>query len=469
MYTQKAFAKIQSLVDNSNGAIASVGELSPLGWSFAREKTHYASSEFPGVALTVFSSKRTQVVGNNIVAEYVEPDVLVESRIIEIVSWIHLGAQGGRFNQNPDDFEGSIINYWGGQIEYKGNGRMVGVAGAYYPTWIDFNLKNQEEESRYKIWFANESFVNEYDEYINVVVPPVPELDKLIDGFTEVTGLASLVTMPEIMNRVNLAREEFPETVIRTVTFDWVNPLNRTQRIPFDWTVVIYGLAGDNIDNIKESIRDYIDETSEFPRSEWEKYFPEIYTSTEFIITPMFNNYSIPNRRLETGLYSPVATVHDLIEVSKLTCKGEHYTPEHIARYVTSVPSLYKQLATAVVPGPNNRDGSKMFLHVFPDYINQRATDLDWGRMASVTREFINMFNTMLRHAEELTDISTVPRGFNRTVREGVIYLSQSYMNIQYLVVSKHSLNDPATGIPDLLVDGDGYQLTDGVDPLVGG
>ncbi len=468
MYTQKAFAKIQSLVDNSLGAIATVGELSPLGWSFAREKTHFASSDYPAVGLSVFSSKRITGTGNNAVAEYVEPDQLLVSRIIEIVNWVHIDAQAGRFGQNSDNFRTSFLNVWGERCELNGSGKMVGVNNAWYPTWIDFNLKGLEEESRFKIWFSDGAFVNEYDEYEIVVVPPVAQIDDLIKGFVETTTLKSKITMTEIVQRLNLAREDYPETAVRTDSFDWVNPLNRSQRIPFDWTTIIWGMAGDNIDNRKEAIRDYIDANSSIPRSEWEKYFPELYTSTEFIIVPMFKNFSIPNRRLETGLYSPVITIHDIVEVSKLAVRGERYTPEHVERHVTTVPSLFKQLSLAVTPGPNNREGTKRFVDVFPDYINQRSTDTDYGRMGAVTREFVDLLNTMLRHAEELTDISTVPRGFNRTVREGLVYLSQSYMNVQYLVLSKHSINDPETGIPAVLVDGDGYILSADDEPLVG-
>ena len=468
MYTQKAFAKIQSLIDNALGVISPIGELSPRGWSFSREKTHYSSADYPGVSLSVFHSERIVGVGADAVSEYVEPDPVLESRIIQIVSWIHQNAQAGRFNQNPDDFETSMIDYWGEQIDYIANGRMVGVEGSYYPTWVDFKLTDLEEESRFKVWFSDEAFVNEFDHYQNLVVPPVADLDSLIAGYAEVSAVKSTVSMVEIMDRINTTRDIYPETTIRTLTFNWTNPLNRTQKIPFDWSAIIYGLAGDNVDNVKEAIRDYIDANSENPRSVWEQYFPEIYTSTEFIVTPMFNHYSIPNRRLSTGLYSPAITVHDLIEISKLACKGEGYTEEFVARHVTSVPSVYKQLALAVTPGPNNREGSERFANVFPDYINQRSTDEEFGRMSSITRDFVIMLNTMLRHAETLSDISTVPRGYNRTIREGIVYLSQSYKDVQYLVVSKHSLNDPSTGIPNILTDGDGYILTDGETELVG-
>jgi hypothetical protein len=67
----------------------------------------------------------------------------------------------------------------------------------------------------------------------------------------------------------------------------------------------------------------------------------------------------------------------------------------------------------------------------------------------------------MLRYAEAMTPQSSVPREHTRTVRDGIIYLSRTYDRVQYLVVTKFSLNDPTTGIPDLLLDGDGYTLTD--------
>lgn len=469
MYTQKAFVKIQALVDNAFGVIAPVGELSPLGWTFAREKTHYNNADMPGLAISVFSSYRHVTNGNVTTRTYVEPDAVFEAKVIEILYWVHQNAQAGRFSQNVDDFRTQMLNRFGERIDLYNSGRMVGSNGAWYPSSIDWKFTDEQEDNRLKIWFANEQFVNEYDEYDIVVVPPIVDIDRFFEGYTAVKTIHSQVKMSEIMNRVTLAKEDNPESNIVTLSFDWVNPNNRQQRLPFDWTSIIYGLAGDNTDNMKQAIIRYIEEHSTHPRSEWEAIFPDIFTATEFIVTPMWNHYAIPNRQLEAGLYSPVVPVFDATALTELTSKGEGYTQEHVTRNLYILPSLYKQVALAVVPGPNNRVGFTRFNEVFPDYLNYRSTDTDWGRMSTKTRAFIQVLNTLLNHAETLTDVSTVPRGYNRTVRDGVVYISIIHDNIQYLVVSKHSLNDPATGIPDLLVDGDGYTLTDGTDPLIAG
>lgn len=471
MYKQKAFVEIPALKDNSVAAISPVGELSPLARSFEKEKTHYTNVDYLGIEINVFSSIRYSGSSTNQTAEYVVPDPVSEARVIEIASWIHRQAQSGRYNQSADDFTTEFIDYWGAAVELLGTGRMVGKDIAWYPSWVEISVIDEvfEETQVYKLWFSDESFINEYDEYEISVVPPVANIDSLIDDFEVVQGIKSRFSMTEVMGRVASTRGDYPATTTTSSMFNWTNPHNQNQKIPFEWTTIIWGAAGESVDNIKEAIRNYIADNSEHPVEVWQEHFPEIYSSTEFIFTAMMNHYSIPNRRLETGLYSPTPTLHDQLEYAKLTCKGDSYTPDHIVRNATAFPTLYKQAFCTVVPGPNNRPSAKRFAQVFPDYINAKSTDVDSGRMTAKTREFVTAINSMIRFAEELTDVSSVPRGYNRTIREGVVYISKSIDNIQYLVVTKHSLNDPDVGIPDLLTDGDGWSLTDGESPLVGG
>ena len=67
--------------------------------------------------------------------------------------------------------------------------------------------------------------------------------------------------------------------------------------------------------------------------------------------------------------------------------------------------------------------------------------------MKEATRVFINtILDPMLMHAEELTLNSGVPAGFNRVVRDGVVYIARSYNKFLYLVVTKYSVNQLTGG-----------------------
>jgi len=67
--------------------------------------------------------------------------------------------------------------------------------------------------------------------------------------------------------------------------------------------------------------------------------------------------------------------------------------------------------------------------------------------MNQKTRVWINtILDPMLMHAEEMTVNSGVPAGFNRVIRNGIVYLAKSYDKFLYLVVTAYSVNKLADG-----------------------
>lgn len=455
MYILKAFAQINPLINNTLATVAPLGELGPIGWSYSREKAIHASVASPGILLNTFTSNQDGVK--------VAPDSVFATEVIDVIGWIYQEAAAGRFSQNRDSFQTRFITQFGEDISLNDSGAMVNGVNIWCPAYIDFSFK-AGPTNRVKVWMSGDAFINEYDDYEIFVVSPVDDLDVFFGSYATVKNAVAELTVPELMAKVNQVKGGYPETNVVTNTFDWIDDLDRTLKVPVNWTVVIYGAAGDNLDNIKQAIVQYILANTTHTREEWEVIFPDIFTSTEFILTPMWNNYSIPNMQLQTGLYSTIVPMKDALNLSKLTCKGTGYTDAHIEDSLQVFPTIYKQLAIAAVGGPKNRDGIDKFNRQWRDYLSVPSTWSDFLRMDDATRNFVIQMNTMLLHAESMTPTSSVPREHSRTIREGIMYLSKTIDRVQYLVVTKYSLNDATTGVGDVLTDGDGYRLIDDED-----
>jgi hypothetical protein len=468
MISLKGFAQISSLVDNQATVTAPIGELTPLSKSFAREQATYVTADVRGIELIAFQIK----VGEEVLTDWnngtIDPQMGTDfqthvSDMLTILQWIHVQGATGRFNQNVDNFKSQYIAQWGETYALENCGAMATGTGMWIPSWVEITrVVTGAAPNSNKIWLAGEAFESQYDGFEILPVPPIASIDDFFTSYTHIKNLLAAITLTETMKNVNIVKDGYPDTNVITTSFEFIDPLNRALRLPVDWTVVVYGSAGENLDNIKEAIIGYVLANSTQPRVKWEAIFPDIFHATEFIVTPMWNNYSIPNRELEAGMYSPAVPVNDALVLATITAKGTGYTPEHISKVLQIVPNTYKQIGLAIVGGVNNRNGVNQFNRQFKDYLSLASTHLDFQRMDIKTRGFIVMLSGMLRFAESMTPQSSVPREHTRTVREGVIYLSRTYDRIQYLVVTKYSLNDPATGIPDLLLDGDGYTLTDG-------
>lgn len=449
MYKLKAFCQIAALIDNTVDVVSPIGELSDRAWTYGRNKEKLNSASAPGHTLVVFSSKREGV------AEQTNP--VLAGELLLVSKWAYERALAGQFTASAESFRTAFIQQWGTKYSIHSVGQMVqGGQNLWLPGVIEIHAI-ANDTLQYKLWFASETFEQQYDEYHIEVVPPVQELDVFFLGRTAVITALADFTHELKMARVQEIQEVYPETYISGPMYEWfdpTDPTDKTRRIATYWTPMIYGIAGNNVDAIKEAIRDYILDNSTHTKEEWAEIFPEIFTSTEFVFVPLWGNYSIPNRELEAGLYSSVTNMNAGKAQLKRLVKGEGYTEEYLDSNAEVFGASHKAITVTVAGGPHNRDGITSFVQRYYDYINVDSTSLDFMRMNPETRRFVLALAEMLAVAEEMTPDSAVPVKFTRLVREGVLYVSYTLDRFQLIVASKYSYTDESlsggTGEPVL-------------------
>lgn len=437
----KAFAHIGALSDNAPGVVAPVGELSKLSLTFVKENTLHVSADFPEETLVGFSYKEDDVV------KPVPAQTAYES--LKAVNWVYIQAKLGSFTEIKDVFQQKFITQFGDTFDFIDSGRMIQFQSYWAPEYIIIAPKDKSISESWRIWFADDSFFNEYDEFEIVPVVPLIPLDQFFNDYDTVKGLIDNLQQSDLFARIQTARGIYPETYQRSDVFTWQQADNHALKIDTDWVTLVYGAAGNNLDAVKEALRDYIlaPGNSTHTRDEWAEIFPDIFTSTEFIITPLWQLPAIPGGDRQTGTFSGI-TQHKIARaLCYLTCKGVKYNNAHIDEVISSVPSQYRSLMLAVVGGPENREGIDVLNEVFPDFMNVPTTHIDFGMMSETTRVWINtILDPMLMHAEEMTVNSGVPAGFNRVIRDGVVYLAKSYKKFLYLVVTQYSVNKLTAG-----------------------
>lgn len=441
MYKLKAFSVIAALIDNTRATVAPVGELSPMALTYAREKEYLNSAGAPGHTLVAFSSHRD---GEN---EQVDP--VLASELLLINKWVYEEALAGTFSPSSESFRIAFIQAFGDKYSLWTTGQMVEAgSNIWIPAVIE--IREQADDAlQYKLWYATDVFEQQFDEYEIKVVGPVEDLDVFFAGRTQVQNALGAMTHDLTIEKIMEAKEGYPETFLQGEMFEWFDPVDPTdveRRIKTYWTPIIYGIAGRNIDAIKEAIRDYILENSEHTKDEWAALFPEIFTSTEFLFAPLFGNYSVTNRELEAGLYSSVTNVMaGLAELKRLT-RGEGYDDEYIEGNAEVFGAAYKGITVMVTGGPHNRDGIRSFVQRYSDYLNVDTTSVDFGRMAPETRRFVLALIELIGVAESMTPDSAVPVKFTRLVRDGVLYVAYNLDRFQLIVASKYSYEDPTVG-----------------------
>lgn len=442
MYELKAFAHIGALVDNNRAVVAPIGELAPTAITYSREKEYYSTATAPGQGLVVFSSKRDGVVEKT-------NSVLAES-LINISKWAYAQALSGSFTSNTESFRTRFIVQFGATYSLYATGAMVKAGNnVYMPGYIEVR-DNQDDDLRYRVWYSSEAFEQQFDEYEIKVVGPIDELDVFFQGSVTVAEALAARTQDVTFEQVQAAKEGYPETYVRSEMFEWYDPNNIaiTARKATYWNVVIYGVAGNNIDAIKEALREYILSHSTHTKEEWAVIFPEIFTATEFICAPLWGQPSITNKIISTGLYSSITKLTlAMFQLNRLV-RGEGYTAEWLTEHGEVVGTSHKAINMVVIGGPKNRDGIVELYMRYPDYINVLSTGNDFMRMKPETRKFVMALEEMLMVAEVMTPDSSIPVKYSRMVRDGVLYLVQTVDKFQYLVVSHHSYMDEGIGLP---------------------
>lgn len=432
MYTLSGFTNIAPFAINRVGVVAPIGELSTRSQTYSREIGQYASKTYPDVLLFSFLSALDST--------YVVVPTAIQTQVLKFSQWLYNRTLAGNASSDRDQvlediltaFQGEANSFDCGMIKFTEDGRYS------LPEWMSWkNNAYQAGDNFIKIYFSDASFQSQYDKYTNIPVYPFLPIDDFWLTPDKVKAKLLGRSNEQLSLDIETAKANYPETILWGGSFDYVSPLDGS-KTPADFNVLIHGAAGNTIDNIKESITSDILKKSTKPREEWIKILPDLFRRTEFILTPIWSGWAIPDSAQVTGIYSPIALHTRSLSVAKQTAKGG-YTTAHIGQYLQTLTLYYKSLACTVVGGPENRNNKFLLTDYFPDYIVVSPHSDDYSRMEKYTADWVYMLQEMLVVAEEMTQFSDVPRGMTRLVRDGIMYVVKSYDKVQYLVAAKRN------------------------------
>jgi hypothetical protein len=434
MYVLKGFVVNANYVDNTVGHVATMGELSPQGMTYSKEKGFYKNDTIsPDITLISFTS------ATDAVAQPV--DANVRDRVLAINKWIWDQTNKGvqiyadqLLNQILTQFQSTASNFQCGNIIADGNSHWI----PEWVSWTDNALTQAGTQNLIKMWFVDASFQSQFDDFSITVVPPLDNLDDFFQTGAKVEQLIKARDYPTAISKLNDARNGFPESVLVAETFNYIDPNNPAHTVPTNWSLLIYGANGNNVDSIADALVAYILANSTHSRAEWVQILPDLFRRTEVILIPLRDQYAIPDRALKTGIY---ATISNLTRVNALFKQlVPSYPPAHIDSHLSLFANPYKNLQIACVGGTENRNNWYELGQIFPDLLAVSSTSTDFGRMSQDTQGFLLQLAVMLDATETMGPFTDIPHGMTRVTRDGVLYLVLNYQNVHYLVAAKMNL-----------------------------
>lgn len=431
MYLVKGFGINSSTAINTPGVINFFGEISTQSLTYTKEKGIYKNPNIYGVTFLSFLCEKDGVkvqLPDSHSHHVVAVCSFVFNKIMNTRNAGYLLSQ--LLQELAQEFVGAGNDFKGGLIESED--------GYYCPDWIEW--KSVADGSSFKIWFIDRIFQNQYDEYILEFAPPFDNLDTFFAGGVAVEQMLTSVTPNDIVDKIQTIKGVNPETFIRLESYNYHDPFNVTRRVLSHWGVLGYGIAANNIDVIKERLIDFILANSTHTRQEWAEILPDLFKRTEFVIVPLWNQYAIEPRTTTPGIFSPIARPNDINQLLKEILPP--YTPYQIDQYATIMGFPFKSLAVAAIGNADNRDAKFLLSDYFPDFINVSSTSLDFNRMQERTKLWSLSMHELITWAENTTPSTSVPLTISKLERDGILYLSRMFDNIQYLVATRYSIEN---------------------------
>ena len=428
MYTLHAFATRDEFIDNGTMKISPIGELSTEAETYALDKGIHTLPNIPSTTLFSFKSLRD--------GAEVEVPVPVLQNSIELSQWLFNKCLDNTFVANNN-----IVNQ-GIQAEYRNRldrikiGRVIGDSqNRYMPEFIEFSIKGLNEDNRIKIWFVDSSFRQQYPYHDIVVIPAIDNLDDFFGDVDLVLATKVDELLPKIHDKANHLKGKSPYTKILTFNYEWYNPSNTEQRKVFPWTVLIYGGINSNLDLIKDAIVKHVLAHSTYERNRWEKIFPDLFVPSEYIIAPLWTRYSVPNKSIVAGMFSPTIKYAEIPAFTKKVFGT--YTEAHLNQNLEISSSLYKSLALFICGHPQNRLAPISFYEKWPEYALMRSVSDDFNRFSLDTQMFVKSLTELLKWADESTPDTELPEHMTRMQRGDIYYVAIAIDRVQYIAVMR--------------------------------
>jgi hypothetical protein len=424
----KGFVNITAYLSNVPGQTALLGELSTWSKTYSLEKGYYEDTSVAGYQLVTF--KAASDTSNT---EF-ELSTGQAKQILEVANAMVAYATSHIRPYDTQDFVNTISSSFFGRISDLQFGDYVDNGALALPEWVSWT-NNEFGDGFVKIWFADQAFQTQYEEYTIKVVPPLEPLDNFFFGYGQVVSLLNAVTPVEFLEKIQAIKGDSPETYVRALAFNFINTANPAQFTASNWGVVIYGYAGDNIDNIKDAIVEYVLANSTHARSEWEQILPDLFKRTEFSVLPRWDQISIENLNSLGDLYSSIMEPLESLQFAKDAIN--YYSDQFIEQNIELFPFDYKALVLTAVSGDNNVAGTDSLRSLFPDYIPVPSTSTDFGRMSLKTQNWIIFMERLIMAAETATQYSSIPTDLRKQTKGGILFISKIYEGVNYLVACK--------------------------------
>lgn len=437
MIVIKGFVENAKYLSNNYRTIAPFGEFGVNSKTYSKNLYMYQNTLDTNLTFTSCSvvNDSTGVIESSI-------DTLVLKQINVISNFIYQQATTKQTTRDEVILFKTIMDNFGHIIRFVKIGNIINNVYIFIPESLEWETVINNKTYLIRIWFTNNSFSEQYDDYEITVIPPIEHLDDFF--LPEALLKKKLEAGNDViqMEKVQVARDLFPETMLKAEMYDFHSKITQEVMFSTTWHILIYGIAGNDIDKIKEAICDYILSNSTHTRDDWVKILPELFKHNEFVIIPRWDLYAIPDRVVTAGVHSSLLSTYDsnvLITDWLQNATPVKYAPLYLSRNLQTFTHPYKNLGILAIGNPENKQNIFKLSDLVPDYISVSSTSIDFNRMSNDTMNVSKVISELIILAETARRYTSLPNKVSRVIRDTKMYLVKKVNGFNILVACKNN------------------------------
>lgn len=426
----RGFVTCDSFINNNNGVVAPIYELSDMGLTYSKQKQQYVSSNDSTFSLYVFKE--------------IENDGLTQTEInniINIVKEFALYCTTVQLAEAQDRVITFMANY---NVAHPGET----VSDLKYTTLIETENLTAPGYMTFtvlgiscSIWLNDPAFRGYFPDYEINIVYPFGNFTSIVANVSAMVDALANFSLVTFNTRIEQAKGNYPTTYVKILDIPYRIPGTQLLK-PCYFAFNQYGAQGNYDYVLKLKLYETLlglGLTSEYI----ENIFPSILKINEFFITPRWDRFAIPTQIGQNGILSQISKAYG--DTFDLATYIKVYTDlDYLRNNSYNVPYDYKNALLTISNGFYTEDDYKDFRTYFGDLITVTSTHPDFGRMSSKTQRFATLLENMLEVADSETSVKMFNKmlanqdyNFNMITRQGVWYLSIFFEKHQIYVIPK--------------------------------
>lgn len=434
----QGFYSMPEMADNSeSNKIAYFGELAPLTRTFTKDEKNFAFEANPGVELVTFQTLDDMKVS-------VTPGTAFQRVVVSLGFWILTQYKGNKIPNNSrlQEFINAISVEFPSLQDIKIGSISANETGTRNCIdWISFTQADGNFKWNCKIWCSNRHMFSEYEAGELHVIPPLEPVDGLQNSHPTLVNLLARVRPAQIIEKMDSIQGKHRATSTRTVQLTWHDPNDSTVTEVTNWYVVVYGNLINDLDLIKNAIRDYLSQNSGYQN--WDKVYPELYSSNEFVYIPMYDDVAFPDSAIEDGALSSNVRTGNLSTIAQARIPNGYSQTANINTFMSEHLSLmshtYRTAMILTLSNPANRNSIFKLKQLYPDYRALPTTDVDFDRMSVQTKEWTVELAKALELAWRFRENDVAPDGYYKIKRGLRTYLGFMIHGYVHLVLIREN------------------------------